>query len=324
MATVGTATKQFHAELGVSVREDLMDRIINKSPLDTPLFSMTPDGPATGNIKVEYLTDTTTGGFAANVFADGADYSFAQLGVRTRKANYCQLLDTTWSVGKLLDAADQAGLTSEYSYQMTKAMGNHGLACEYAVTYGVSATGNSATATQVTTGSKMAGYVAHILTYSASGDSTSAGFSVAAVNTIVQSIVTATTGKPSLILCAPVLKASASSWALPATKNINVEDKRYVASIAIYDGDFALFTFQWDRWLAVANSPTVAGVGITAKCDRALILDMSTWNKATYLRTVAEEVPVAAFAKRGVMNTCFTIRALAEQCNGVYCGATAA
>jgi hypothetical protein len=129
----------------------------------------------------------------------------------------------------------------------------------------------------------------------------------------VQNIVTNTTGKPSLILLAPVLKASASGWALPATKNINVEDKRYVASIAVYDGDFALFTFQWDRWLSEANSPS-------DNYNRALILDMSTWKKVTYFRTQAEEVNVAAFARAGAMNTCFTILALAEQCNGMWLG----
>lgn len=321
---IGVATKQFHSELGVSVKEDLMDRIINKSPLDTPLFSMTPDGGSTGTLKVEYLVDSTTGGFAANAFADGADYEFAQIGDRDRKENYCQLINTTWSVGKLIDSANQAGITSEYAYQMNKAMGNHGLSCEYAITYGVSAGGSSAEAGASAVASKMNGFVVSIQSHKVSADgSTSADFTVAAVNQLVQDIVTTTTGKPHLILCAPVLKSSATSWALPSTKNINVEDKRYVASIAVFDGDFALFTFQWNRWLTKENSPTVAGAHVTSKCDRALILDMSTWDKVTYLRTTAEEVPAAAFARRGAMNTCFTIRALAEQCNGIFSGETA-
>lgn len=321
---ISSGVKQFHAELGISIKEDLMNRIINKSPLDTPLFSMTPEGPPTGTLKVEYLTDSTTGGFAANVFSDGTDYTFTTPGNRTRRANWCQLLNTTWKVGKLIDKSDQAGLTSEYTYQMTKAMGNHGLAGEHATTYGVSATGVSATGVAAAVGSQMAGYVAHILTYTGSGaGSTSADFTVSAVNTIVQNIVTNTTGKPNIILLAPVLKASATSWALPATKNINVEDKRYVASIAIYDGDFALFTFQWNRWLTKENSPVMSGTAITAKADRALILDMETWQRRTYLRTEAEEVAPIGFYKAGAMNTCFTILALAEQCNGLWAGQTA-
>ena len=189
---------------------------------------------------------------------------------------------------------------------MQKAMDNHGLAFEYAMTYGTSASGASATASG--TAATLAGYNAHILTYTATA-SANAAFSLSAVNEILQNIVSNTTGKPELLLVAPELKEQASDWTTPATKNINVEDKRYIRGVRIYEGDFGLLRFQRDRWLAAANTPN-------DDYNYCFILDMSTWQKSILQRTKAEEVPIAAYARAGALATAFTVLALAESCNG--------
>ena len=307
MATVTSeGAKQYHSEINLSIAESVYGVVTNKDPVDKPLLSALRKGKATA-LYEEWLADTTTT-FQADSHVDAETFTFSALSNRTRQGNYCQKFIKTFKVGNDIQAVRKYGVASEYAYQMGKAMDATGTDMEYALVYGTSASGASSTGTA--TAPTMAGIDAYIQTYSATG-SASGTWTSTALNELMQSIVSATTGKPSVVYESPILKRASSAWTTPATQNINVEDKRLVASISVYEGDFGIIKLVWSRWLSNGNSPA-DGYG------RALILDESTWEIKVLRPTEVVKVPALGDYQAGALITSHTLIALAETCNAKF------
>ena len=101
-----------------SLREALANKISNISRQDTP-FTSSIGTEKTGRETFDWLTDADENPvFNAN--AQGAAFSEPSVNGRTRLYNYTQIYLKNIHVADTTQAADTAGISSEYKYQMMK------------------------------------------------------------------------------------------------------------------------------------------------------------------------------------------------------------
>jgi hypothetical protein len=102
----------------VGNREDLLDKITNISPTDTPFTTMA--GTATANgVFHEWQTDSLAAA-AQNAQLQGDDVTFAAASPTVRVGNRTQISRKEVIVSGTQEAIDKAGRNSEIVYQMSK------------------------------------------------------------------------------------------------------------------------------------------------------------------------------------------------------------
>jgi hypothetical protein len=92
----------------VGNREDLIDKIFNVAPTDTPFCSSIARGKATG-VFHEWQRDTLRAPNKANAAVEGADATYAAQSPTQRLGNRCQIIEDTLSVSGTQDAVNHAG-----------------------------------------------------------------------------------------------------------------------------------------------------------------------------------------------------------------------
>lgn len=109
-------------------REDLLDIIVNISPLETPFLSGWPKVPA-ANITHEWLLDSLespgdpdNGDTDVHCTGEATDAVFEELAVRCRVNNSTHIFRQTGDVSETQRAVNNAGMADEYAYQKMKAM----------------------------------------------------------------------------------------------------------------------------------------------------------------------------------------------------------
>lgn len=304
--TLSSGAKTVYTEYGVSERESLFDYITNIDVYDTPFLSALPKG-STNEIYTSWLQESLST-FQSNSHTDAETYTFSARSARTRIGNWVQYFQDTWKVGRIMEAVDEAGVKSEYQHEMQLALKEHSTDIEYALVYGTSASGASATV------STLRGIDSWISTYSATGSS-SASFTETAFNALCQSVVTATSGKPNDVYLSPNLKRQVSSYTTGNTRFVNAEDGRLAGFVDIYAGDFGVYKCQWDRWLTGAKAPS-------DNYDRAFFMDKSKWEILTLSPTKAEEIAPDGYYRAGVVNSVLTLRCLQEAASAKYLAST--
>ena len=106
--------------LTTTIREDLSDVIAMISPYDTPFFSMLQTVAATST-KHEWIRDSLTAVSAAGT-VEGNEFAAAGLVDPTRANNHTQILRKDFAVTGTNEAVTHAGMASQFSYQMMKAL----------------------------------------------------------------------------------------------------------------------------------------------------------------------------------------------------------
>src|SRR5581483_10425309 len=112
-----TALKTYDA---VGDREDLTDVIAVITRHETPLYADLEKVKAYARTH-EWQTDTLSTG-SANAQIEGADFTFAIPGTRSRVSNYTQIFTKTLEVSDTQRTVNVAGLEDEFKYQMEKRM----------------------------------------------------------------------------------------------------------------------------------------------------------------------------------------------------------
>lgn len=146
MAAPPTGTYQTYQAVGN--REDLIDLIVNISPVDTPVLSMTESVRAYNTLH-EWQTDTLkTPTAVARV--EGEDANIKTVTATSRLNNRTQIIDNNFIVSNTELAMKPAGRADEADYQTEKAMKELANDIEYAfVVNSAVVTGASATARQL-------------------------------------------------------------------------------------------------------------------------------------------------------------------------------
>ena len=106
--------------VGTNAREDLIDKITNTSPEETPVVSSF--GRATAeNTYHEYQRDSLRAPNADNAALDGDDATGTAKSAPGRVANYCQIFQDTIVVSGRAEIVKKAGMKSAMAYHKAKA-----------------------------------------------------------------------------------------------------------------------------------------------------------------------------------------------------------
>ncbi len=281
------------------LREDLIDLIVNISPTETPMLSRFGKVKASGKYH-EWQTDSLAAA-ASNAVVEGTDATSSALTATSRTGNYCQISRKIWRVTDTMEAVNKAGRGSEYAYQMAKHMKELARDMEYAVVNGTGNSGASATARE------LKGVLSWVSTNVETGTGTGTeALTETMYNNLLQDIYDQG-GNPDVTYANGFQKRKISAFSTPSTRNINVEDKRLVATVDVYDSDFGLQQVILDRYM-----PT----------DKVAVLQEDLW-KVGMLRPVKyKELPDNGGGPKGQVESEFTLESLNEKASGKITGLT--
>ena len=161
MAQPTNLTDRF--DINTSVREDLIDKIYNVSPEETPVT--TAFGKTTAiNTFHEWQRDSLASANKDNALIDGDDFSAVAVVATERVGNYCQIFSKQPAVSRRANIVKKAGQKTAMAYQKAKLMKEIKRDIEASVL-----SLNPAVAGNSTTASKSAGAGAMIYTNISSG-----------------------------------------------------------------------------------------------------------------------------------------------------------
>ncbi len=261
------ATGTFTTYATVGIREQLLDKIYNLSPEDTPGVQALGRSKAK-NVKVEWQIDTLAAAADSSVL-EGDDYSFATPAATTRVNNICQINRKTVVVSGTDQMVDAAGRADELGYQMEKRSKELKRDIELAV-FGVNTASVAGNTTTIRKAGSMLSWLTSNVSRGASGanggyntgtgltvaatDGTKRDFAEAQLKTVMQSAFT-NGGKPTIALMAPGQKVNFSAFAgLAANRIDNAPAKKSEQQLAImgaadvYKSDFGNLTAVADRF----------------------------------------------------------------------------
>jgi len=211
-----------------AVREDLLDILTNLSPTDTQLITGLATSKAMAQ-RHEWLTDTLSD-VKTNAFAEGAAATQHAVTSPTRLINYTQISRQGFQVSDTERAVNTANFNDRYNYEAEKAMKMIKNDMELAVLRGSLACGAAAVTGQC---KGIKNWLS--LVTSQSGIS----LSETTFNDYLQNVWNVGT-EVNAAYMGITLKRRIASWTGAATaKNTEVNDKRLVNTVSIYEADAA-------------------------------------------------------------------------------------
>jgi hypothetical protein len=235
------------------VREDLIEKIFNTSPTETPVVTAFGRSKATNTLH-EWQRDSLASANKDNALIDGDDFSADSLTATERVGNYCQIFAKKPAVSRRANVVKKAGRAAEMGYQKAKAMLEIKRDIEAAVL-----SNNPAVAGNSTTASKLGGLGVQLYTNTShgstgstaswtSGAPTSApsagtprAFTETFLKTVVQSAYTASGEIPRMVVMAPAHKTVFSGFSGIAVNRYQVgkkEQGRIIGGADVYMSDF--------------------------------------------------------------------------------------
>lgn len=246
-------------------REDLSDMLWDVTPADTPLLSAIKKNKATGT-NHEWLTDTLSTG-NANAQLEGDNATAADPANRTRLGNYTQIMlkhsVVTHTQEKVLKGG---GIKSEMAYQVTRRLREIKTDMEHAmigIDSNIKVAGAEGTAREMASldtylANGVAGTeFAAATSANPTGDGTDIpnknGIDRALTDTIfngtLSNLYGNSGGNTNILAIVPAAqKTVISSFTASSTRYVSTDDKRLVASIDVYDGDFHTVKIVPDRF----------------------------------------------------------------------------
>lgn len=247
----------YDAYSAIGQRESLDDIISNISPTDNPFRTGIKKGKATAALE-EWQTDALAAASVNNAVIEGDDATLDASSPTVRLGNYCQISDKTAVVSGTVDVVKKAGRGKELAYQKIK----KGLELrndQEAILLNNQA---KSSGSSDSTPRKLAGVPSWIATNineandatTATGDGSDARVNGTA-RAFTESMLTDVLqqcwdngGNPKTLMVGGYNKRVVSGFDGGATKNVDTKDKRLVATVDIYEGDFSTLSVVANRF----------------------------------------------------------------------------
>lgn len=234
-------------------REDLIDKIYNTSPVETPVTSACGRTKATNTLH-EWQRDALAAANKDNALIDGDDFSADAQTATERVGNYCQIFGKKPAVSRRANLVKKAGRGAEMAYKKAQAMLEIKRDIEAAVL-----SNNPAVAGNSTTASKMGGLGVQIYTNVSHGGAgataahtsgapttavtagTNRAFTEPLLKTVVQSAYTNSGSVPNMVVMSPSHKSTFSTFTGIAVNRYQVgkkEQARVIGGADVYMSDF--------------------------------------------------------------------------------------
>jgi hypothetical protein len=235
-----------------AMREDLLDVLVNLTPKETQLISGLGISSAS-QIRHETLLDTLNA-VKNNAQIEGADATYNSLTNPARLYNYCQIFKQGFKVSNTERAVDTAGFKDRYQYEVTKALAMLKNDMEYAAMRGSLASGSGTGARQMG-GVKMA----LSLVTNCSGISMTEAF----LNDYFQWVWETAGTEVNALYSGMYIKRKVSAFTANATKNVDINDRRLVNAVDVYEADAARIVKLFaHRYVTVSGDTNYDVVGL--------------------------------------------------------------
>lgn len=296
-------------------REDLADVIYDISPIATPFLSGIARSTAEATFH-EWQTDSLASA-AQNAVIEGDDATTDATTASVRRGNYTQISDKVPRVTGTQQAVRKAGRRDELAYQIAKRAKELKRDMELDLLANNVRNAGSDTVARVS-----AGVPAWINTNYDGGTGGSAGsagttaatngtqrpFTEALLKTVLKECFD-TGGDPDTIMVGSFNKQALSGFTGGANKNVDVKDKKLVASVTIYESDFGILEVVPNRFMRSRD---------------CLILQMDMWAVA-YLRSFhVKELARTGDTERKQLLVEYTLEARNEGSSGLVADLTTA
>lgn len=261
-------------------REDLEDVVYRIDPTDTPFMSSVSKGKAT-NVNHEWQTQALAAVDTANAVLEGDDATTDAMTPTVRLGNICQISDKVARVTGTQEAIDHAGPGGK----MTEQMVLKGLELKRDLESIITGTNQAKNAGSAGVARNTASLLSWIVTNNSSGatgsapgaalgastrtDGTQRAFTEALLKPVLKSIWEQG-GDPSKIMVGGFNKQAFSTFTGRSTPQEMAKDKKIVASVDFYEGDFGRQSVTASRFMRSRD---------------CLILDMEYWG-VSYLRNM--------------------------------------
>lgn len=267
------ATGVFDTYNTAGIREDLADRIWDVSPTDTPVASSIPKNRAS-QTNHEWQVDVLAAP-EQSAAVEGDDAPDDSSVATTRLGNYTQIITKSAIVSGTNEQVDAAGRDSEMAYQIARRMEEIKTNIEFAVsgrTIGAGAAGRGKLAGDDTTARAMGAFQAYLTTNVDVGptggaaptgpwpdgtdtgatDGTDRDFDEALLTGVLATAYT-NGSKATMLVESAVNKGVSSGFNGGTTRYNTADDKKLVASIDVYAGDFHTLEIMPSRIIAAAD-----------------------------------------------------------------------
>lgn len=305
----------------VGMKEHVLDKIENISPVDTPFQTMAGEETANATL-VQFQTDSLATA-AGNAQLQGDDVTFAAAAPTVMASNRTQISRKEIIVSGTVQAVGTYGRDDELLYQAAKRRKELKRDKEFILCSNQApVTGNSATAPQlrplcgwITTNVDRGDGGANGTTSAAATDGTQRALTLAMITTAQQNAWTQG-GSPGILMCGPKQRGNITTlFGSVATKFYAVEDKKMVNTIQAFEGDFGMVKVIINRFQR----------GAQTGADREIfLLDPSLWAVA-YLKSrksVWKDLAPAGDNEKGMVLSEYTLISRQEAGNAVVADLT--
>ena len=246
-------------------REDLSDILFDVSPTETPFITACKKNKATAT-NHEYLTDRLEDAVTDNAQIEGQDADPVQAASRVRLGNYTQIL-SKWALvtGTQERVLKGGGIKSEMAYQVARRLKAIKRDAESSMVgvdqskvagdesnpriMGSLSTYLSGTSFQSLDGTPPAGNGVDTPV-----NGTTRPFTEDILQDALAVLWEQSGGNENIMmLTGSVLRGVLSTFTASSTRYVTTDDKKLVASIDVYDGDFHTVTVAPDRFTLAAN-----------------------------------------------------------------------
>lgn len=288
---------------GQTMVEDVTSLITNVDYESTPFYSSLAESQATNTLH-QWLVDTYAAS-ADNAQAEGNDLSFTDITPPSRTTNVVQLFQKDVRVSNTEQRVAHYGMSDPYTYQLKKKMKELARDIEKALVAGTRASGSSGVARRLN------GAIALITTNKTARNS-GTSLSETEFNDILQGIYDSGTDiSVDKAFTGAALKRVISGYTAGTTKFTDVDGKKLVNTVGVYESDFGVVSIHLER-----EVPTTAGnKGI-------LMVDSSKWRVAYLTDGRPQHIPLATIgsAKRGMLEGELTLESLNEKSSAYRVG----
>lgn len=286
-----TAVKTYDA---VGDREDLTDIISTITLHDTPIFNDLKKVKADG-VYHEWQTDTLNTG-SDNAQIEGADFTFAIPGARSRVGNRTQIFTKSLEVAETQRAVAVAGLDDEYAYQMQKRIKEIATDVEKALITGTGNSGASGTAR------RLQGILSFISTNVETGTGTASHYLTETLYNNALQTIWAAGGRPDTTYVNGFQKRQISAFSTPNVRQLQMAGNSKLTNyVSVYESDFGLQNIKLDPFM---------------DSDKTLILETDKWAVAMLRGLKPVDVATVGDAKRGALVMELTLEARNQAASG--------
>ena len=233
-------------------REDLIDKIFQTSPTETPIVSAAGRVTATGTFH-EWQRDSLSAANADNAMIDGDDTALQAQVATERVGNHCQIFSKVVGTSRRANLIKKAGRGSEQAYLKAKAMLELKRDIEKMVV-----SNNLAVASTTTVAGKSGGLGVQLYLNTSHGGSgataswttgaptaaltagSNRAMTVAFLNTVQQSVFTNSSAQPDMLVMGPAHKAVFSTFTGISQNRLDTGKKQgaVVTGADVFIGDF--------------------------------------------------------------------------------------